>query len=158
MNPLIRLWIHIKRVYLILLYWMVGMEEGYYLTWRAFYCLELGDYSGTIRHCEKALKHSKDPFLHSALARSYVHTGRYSSRAEYLRTIYTDLDDPKMALWLALEELESGYIDESSEIVDRIKTYSHSLSSDQKEQLDDLEMSIYEADKGRREISKLKKA
>ena len=158
MNPLIKLWIYIKRAYLIILYWIVGLEDDYYLMMRAYYCLELEDYSGAIRNCEKALKHSNDTWIHSTLAKCYVQTGKYNNPTEYYRTVYTDIDNPKTALRLAYEELQSGNIDKCQEIVGKIKATNHKLSTSDKEKLDYLEISIYESERGREELKKYKNA
>jgi tetratricopeptide (TPR) repeat protein len=157
MNSLYKLWIHWKRIYLIVLYWAVGEEEDYYFMMRAYYCLQLEDYGGAIRNCKKALKHSNNSWIHSTLAKCYAHTGKYDNPAEYFRTVYTDIDNPKTALRLANEELESGNIDNCQEIVKKIKTMSQKLSTSDREKLDYLETSIFEAERGREELKKYKK-
>jgi len=56
------------------------------------------------------------------------------------------------------EELKSGNIDKCQEIVIKIKATNHKLSTSDKEKLDYLETSIFEAERGREELKKYKEA
>ncbi len=158
MHPIHRLWIHIKRIYLFILYWLVGDDDGYYLSMRAYYCLELEDYHGAIKNCKKALKHSNHPWIHQTLAECYNKIGKYDTSAEYYRTVYTDVDDPKTALRLAKEELESGNIDITSELVNKVTKMKNILNSSDKEKLNQLEEDLAMAERGRKDLKKYKKA
>lgn len=157
MNPIHKLWVNIKRAYLFVLYWLVGLEDDYYLMMKAYYRLELEDYPGAIRYCEKALKTSNHAFIHYTLAECYTQIGKYDTSAEYYRTVYTDIDNPKAALRLAYEELQSGNLDNSSELINMIKRMKNKLNSTDERRLGHIEEELAMAERGREELKKYKK-
>ena len=157
MNPFKRLWIQWKRVYLIIQYWLTGLEEGYYYTMRAHYCFELGDYQGAVRNCKTALKHSNHTFIHSTLAKSYAQLRINNDSTDYHQSVDLDIESPTTALYLANEEFKLGNIEASMQIVNKVKASGQKLSARDIEKLDYLEESIAMAEKGREELMKYKK-
>jgi tetratricopeptide (TPR) repeat protein len=157
MGPLYKLWIHLKRIYLIVLYWAVGLENDYYFMMRAYYCLQLEDYGGAIRNCKKALTHSNNSWIHSTLALCYTKVGDHNTSAEYYRSVYTNLDNPKTALRLAGEELESGNLDSANELIKKIKDMNSALNSSDMHKLNRLEEDLSRAERGREDLKKYKK-
>ena len=158
MNPLRNLWIHLKSIYLFVHYWFGGLEDDYYLMMKACYCHELEDYHGAIKYCEKALKHSNNAFIHYTLAECYTQIGTYDSSIEYYRTVYKDIGNPKSALYLAYEELQSGNIDNCSELIKLVKRKKKKLKSTDKRKLGQIEEELAKAERGREDLMKYKKA
>ena len=158
MNPLSKIWTNLKIIYLYVLYWCVGLEEEEFYIKKADYYIDLNKYHRAIRSYERALKYSNHPYIHSKLSYCYTQTGKYKNTAEYFRKVFNDIDNPKTALRLAREELESGNIDRSTDLIKKLKSMESTLTSSEKEKLMFLELSISSAEKGREDLKKYKKA
>ncbi len=68
-----------------------------------------------IRNYTKALIESKDPRIHFMLGLCYLRIRNYHSSVEHFRIAYGRLNNPKVAVGLAITEYETGNIAKSEE-------------------------------------------
>jgi tetratricopeptide (TPR) repeat protein len=117
--------------YLNLCYFLVGLDDEYYFIVKGNYLKDLNRLQGAINSYQKALRESKDPRVHLALASCLLHSGRYHEAVPHFEMAYKKLNDPDTALGLAIAEYETGNIDRCSELIQDLEGKNLYLTNDE---------------------------
>lgn len=130
-HPLKKLWVVAKLIYLNLGYFLVGLEDEYYYILKGNYLKDLNQLQGAINSYQKALRETKNPRVHLALASCMLHVGRYHEALPHFRTAYEKLNDPDTALGLAIVEYETGNIERCTKLIQELEGKDLYLTNDE---------------------------
>jgi tetratricopeptide (TPR) repeat protein len=122
-----RAWIIIKLIYLHATYLLVGIDDEAFHIYKGNYFTDLNWYYRAIRNYEKALIKSKSPRLHLALGFCLLRVGRFMDSLEHFRIAYQKINQPDVALGLAIAEYETGNIERCRELVQKLNSSENQL-------------------------------
>ena len=116
-------------------------EEWFHIT-KANEFVKLHWYERAIKNYKKALDDSISVRIYSMLGHCYSQIGRYDEAVEYYRSIYKRSKYPGDLYGLALAEYHIGNAEKSHDLLEELRARDKTMSSTQKEILDNLEARI----------------
>ena len=141
-HPLNYVWSIIKLAFWHIIYIFPGRPEEWFHIITANEFAKLHWYESAIANYKKALKDSKSVRIYSMLGHCYSKIGRYDEAVEYYRKIYKKSKYHGDLFGLALAEYYMGNAERSYELIEELRVADKTMTSNQKEIVDDLEARI----------------
>ncbi len=129
----------LKLLYLYLLYWFVGLDEGWFYITKGNYLYDLEYFPAAAKAFKKALKETESPYVYSSLGYCYLNCGITDKALKYLNIAYSKKSTPEFAVGLVYAEYENGNFQKSKELYESLKEQSKGASSEFQESLEYIE-------------------
>jgi len=114
-------WTLAKVLFLYFSYWLPGITPEEFYIRKGNYLMDLHWFHKAVPTYQKALKETKSPRVHLALGHCLLKMGQFKESVQHFRIAHEKMNQPDVVLGLAISEYETGNIDRSRELIQRLE-------------------------------------